>query len=149
MDLLLRKHFLTAPWQPRCYSRKEVAVMLGTSELMAYRVILDCNAGDPNGTFDAWVTHHDLAAYLKDMSAIVEVLESKEELSKHGQWLVEQGWGIDLGRAIYRWVDPKDPYSHYTLRAALSIALTDLMDVEDPWVEEDSVIDAEFTVKGG
>jgi hypothetical protein len=116
------KAFLERPWQPETYSADQLAKLFDISVDRASRIILDCNAGDPGGeTWEAWCNHHDLVTYLKDLISLSEVPQGLEDLSVHGRWLVEKGWLVDGSRTIYRWVDPKDRLSHYSLKAAISI----------------------------
>jgi hypothetical protein len=129
MELDLFREFISHPWQARVYKFSDLMELFRLSSSFSKRVIIDCN-----GDFSYykhgldWVSHHDLIHYLRDLVTPAETLESLEELSTHGKWLLSQGWLMDKDRTYYRWISPNDPLSHYTLRVAVKEQLHVLYD---------------------
>lgn len=153
MNSETRARLLSSPWQPRTYNSREIAELLEIPNQEALLMVLDINMASKLTPAHMWVTHHDLVLYLQDMITISEVPEHREELSRHGQWLVEQGWAIDPTRKTYRWIDPEMHFRRLSLKGALLIALARERD-EEPYSfdsfgeRSEDIIDADFEVKG-
>jgi len=145
MNQAARARILKRPWEPRTYSPLELEDLLRINPIEARDIVRDINANSFSQINELFVTHHELATYLRDSISIVELPQSRDELSVHGRWLVEMRWRIDPNRQTYRWIDPQFQDRRLTLRDALRTALgrqrSNEVDDRDP-----NVIDANFEV---
>jgi hypothetical protein len=152
MNNVARTKLLSNPWEPKTYHARELVTLLGITLQEAVLMVVDINSVTFLTPFPWWITHHDLVLYLQDFTTITEVPEHKEEISRHGQWLLSKGWGIDPTRKTFRWIDPEMRARRLTLKGALFIALARERDEEPCYSDEQGnsqgdVIDAEFEVR--
>lgn len=137
------RRLLSAAWEPKSHDIETLVHDFGMSRGEGLQIIRDVNAGQVEPV--DFVTHHDLVAYLRDLTSIAVIPEHREEISTHGHWLIEKGWSIDLQRSKFRWIDPSEPSRRMTLSNALfrQMLRERTVAVEGP----NDVIDAEFVVR--
>jgi len=148
MNPHIRARLIQEPWCPKTYDHRELAVLLGIPETTAALIIVSCNGIDPSLGYvqQPWCHHHDLVIYLKDMIEPVVVVESIDELSSHGRWLIGQGWGLDPTRNTYRWIDPEFIYGRYKLTSAVAIESNRSRPIP-PSPPDPSIIEGEFVIR--
>lgn len=118
MDMVKVKEFCRAEWLPKSYDDTDLCWLFDISLVEARRIIKMINAGAEFST----VMHHDLQEYTSDLISISRVPTDGSQVSKGAHWLVVAGgWGFDPRYSKYRYVDPEDPESRFTLRGALRV----------------------------
>lgn len=137
------RRLLAAAWEPKSYDIEILVREFGMTRPEGLQIIRDVNAGQIESM--DFVAHHDLVAYLRDLTSIAVIPEHREEISAHGHWLIEKRWALDLQRSKYRWIDPREPSRRITLAAAL---FRQMYAERTEAVEAPSdIIDAEFEIR--